>query len=175
MQPKSHTHNSKVWENVREWAHTLPSGFSLWELESLWTPKFSKNNLKNQNSLDWKFSYTIGKFLRHGYLKWACMIHLDTYDISYNQMKGKESKCQFDSWPLKIKNCPKLCACRWSATYHWKVFDKGYKFDLNLTLIKGFHKKLWASKIVGVLILNFFETFNLRVPRKMTFECSPHG
>jgi hypothetical protein len=29
----------------------------------------------------------------------------------------------------------------------------GYNFFLDLTLIEGFHKKLWASKVKGVLIL----------------------
>jgi hypothetical protein len=33
-------------ENVKEWAHTFPSGFPLWELESQWTFEFSKSNLK---------------------------------------------------------------------------------------------------------------------------------
>ncbi len=33
-----------------------------------------------------------------------------------------------------------------------KSLDEGYNFTLNLTSIKGLHTKLWASKIVGVLI-----------------------
>jgi hypothetical protein len=138
---------------MREWAHTFPNGFSLWELESLWTPKFLESNLKGQNSLDWKVSYTIGKFLKCKCLKWTCMIHLSIYNISYGWKKGQESKCQFDSWPLKVKNCLELHLCKWSVTYHWKAFDKGYNFDLDLTLIGGLHSKLWASKVMGVLIL----------------------
>jgi hypothetical protein len=43
--------------------------------------------------------------------------------------------------------------CKWLVTYIWKTFDKGYNFDLNLTLIKGFHKKLWAFKVMGIPIL----------------------
>ncbi len=31
---------------------TLPSGFPLWELDSRWTPEFSKDDCKGQNSLD---------------------------------------------------------------------------------------------------------------------------
>jgi hypothetical protein len=49
-----------------------------------------------------------------------------------------------------------LCAggvCKWHATYHWKAFNKGYNFALDLTSIEGLHTKLWASKIAGVLIL----------------------
>jgi hypothetical protein len=40
--------------------------------------------------------------------------------------------------------------CR--ATYHWKALDKGYNFALDL-LIKGLHAKLWAPKVVEVLIV----------------------
>jgi hypothetical protein len=41
------------------------------------------------------------------------------------------------------------------ATYHWKALNKGYNFDLDLTSIGGFHTKLWAVKVVEVLILKF--------------------
>jgi len=66
--------------------------------------------------------------------------------------EGHESNCQFDSWPLKVKNRPNFLACRWHVTYHWKDFDKGYNFAWDLTSIGGFHTKLWASKVAGVLI-----------------------
>jgi hypothetical protein len=39
-------------------------------------------------------------------LKWACMSHLDTSNISYGQKKGQDSNCQFDSRPLKVGNRP---------------------------------------------------------------------
>ncbi len=52
------------------------------------------------------------------------MIHLSIYNTSYGQKKSRELKCQFDSRPLKIKNCPKLSACRWRATYRWKALDE---------------------------------------------------
>jgi hypothetical protein len=39
------------------------------------------------------------------------------------------------------------------ATYFWKALNKGYNFSWKLASIRGFHKKLWASKVVGVLIL----------------------
>jgi hypothetical protein len=34
----------------------FPSGLPLWKLESQWTLEFSKNNFRNQNSLDWELS-----------------------------------------------------------------------------------------------------------------------
>jgi hypothetical protein len=79
--------------------------------------------------------------------------YLRTYNTSYGWKKGRESKCQFDSQPLKVKNRPELLVCRWRATYLWKNVDKGYNFSLDLTSIKGLHEKLWTSKVAKVPIL----------------------
>jgi hypothetical protein len=35
----------------------------------------------------------------------------------------------------------------------WNFFDEGCNFTFDLTLIKGMHKKLWASKVRGDSIL----------------------
>jgi hypothetical protein len=80
-------------------------------------------------------------------------MHLNIYNIIYGQKKGRKSKCQFDSQPLKVGNHPDLLVFKWCATYHWKALEKGYNFTLDLTWIKGLHKKLWASKVARVLIL----------------------
>ncbi len=148
----------RVWGNEPS---TLPSELPLWELESQWTFEFLESHFKGQNWLHWRVPYTIEKILEHRYLKWACMTHLGTSNISYGQKKGWKSNCQFDSWPLKVKNRPDLLAHRWHVTYCSKAINKGYKFSLNLILIKGLHKKLWASKFAGVPILG-----KLRVSRQ---------
>jgi len=70
------------------------------------------------------------------------MTNLSTYNTSYGQNKGRKSKFQFDSQPLKVNNHPSLHACRGHATYSWKALNEGYNFSLNLTLIGGLHKKL---------------------------------
>jgi hypothetical protein len=80
------------------------------------------------------------------------VINLNTYNTSYGRKKGWESKCQFDSQPLKVMNFPELHACRWRATYFLKPFNKSYKFFLNLTSIASLHRKLWASKVARVSI-----------------------
>jgi hypothetical protein len=108
--------------HIPKWIPTLGIGVPM---EFLWSPKFLENNFRGQNSLDWKFSYTFEKLLRHRCLKWACMVHLSTENTSYGWEKGWESKCQFDSWPLKVRNHPDLLVCRWHATYFWKSFNKG--------------------------------------------------
>jgi len=76
-----------VWESVREWTSTLPNELPLWELESQWTLKSLEGDCKRQNSLDWKVPYIIEKLLERKCLKWARMIHLDIWNISYGQKK----------------------------------------------------------------------------------------
>jgi hypothetical protein len=64
--------------------------------------------------------------------------------------KGLESNCQFDSWPLKVRNRLDFLVWTWRATYPWNVLDKGYNFGLDFTSIRGLHTKLWASKVARV-------------------------
>jgi hypothetical protein len=78
------------------------------------------------------------------------MTHLDIWNTSYDQKKGRESNWQFDSWPLKVKNRPNFLVHRRRATYHWKVLDKGYNISSDFSTIRGLQSKLWAPKIIGV-------------------------
>jgi len=41
--------------------------------------------------------YIMGKILERRCLKWARIAHLDIWNTSYGQKKGRESNCQFDS------------------------------------------------------------------------------
>jgi hypothetical protein len=43
--------------------------------------------------------------------------------------------------------------CRRIVTYCWKDLDKGYNFALDLIIIRGFHAKLCAPKVVTVLVV----------------------
>jgi hypothetical protein len=139
--------------SVREWTITFPSEFPFWELESQWTSKFSEDNCKGQNSLDWDVPYIIEKLCERKCLKWVRMTHLDTWNTSYGQKKGQKSNWQFDSQPLKIKNHPNFLAYKWYATYHWKDLNGGYNFILDFIAIEGLQTRLWAPKLSGVLIL----------------------
>jgi hypothetical protein len=64
------------------------------------------------------------------------MTHLDIWNISYGQKKGRESNWQFDSQPQKVENQPDFLA------WKWKVLNEGYNFGLDLVQIGGLHKKL---------------------------------
>jgi len=94
--------------------------------------------------------YIIRKILKLKCLKWAHIVHLDIWNTSYGQKKGRGSNCQFNSWPEKVKNQPNLLICRQHATYHWKALDKGYNFALNRISIQILLAKLWGSKVAGV-------------------------
>jgi hypothetical protein len=154
-----------VQKSVREWTLTLPRELPLWELESRWTLESSESNCKGQNSLDWSVPYIIENRLERRCLKWACMTHLDIWNISYGQKKGRESNWQFDSRPLKVKNFPNFLVCRWCATYRWKDLNECYNFALDLISIGGIHTKLWGPKVVGVPTLGIS-----KLPRTPTWE-----
>jgi len=141
---------------VRKWALTLPKQLSLGELESWRTLESSGSNCRGQNPLVWKVIYIIGKLLKRRCLKWACITHLDIWNTSYGQKKGRESHWQFDSRTLKVTNRADFLAYRWCATYLWKDLDEGYNFASNLISIWGLHTKLWAPKIIGVSTLGIF-------------------
>jgi hypothetical protein len=112
-----------VKESVREWTFTLPKELSLSELESRWTPKCLESNCKGQNPMVQGVFYIIGKLLKLKCLKWACITHLDIWNTSYGQKKGRESNWQLVSRPLKVKNHPNFLACRWHETYRWKALN----------------------------------------------------
>jgi hypothetical protein len=88
---------------MKEWTFTLPRQLQLWEMESRWTPETSESNCRGQNPMACGVLYIIGKFLERRCLKWARIAHLDIWNTSYGQKKGRESNCQFDSWPQKSR------------------------------------------------------------------------
>jgi hypothetical protein len=104
---------------------TLPSELPCWELESRWTLECSESDYKGQNPMARGVIYIIGKLLKRKCLKWACITHLDIWNISYDQKKGWESNWQFDSQPLKVENWTNFLACKWHVTYLWKVVNEG--------------------------------------------------
>jgi hypothetical protein len=141
-------------ESVREWTLTLPRQLPLWEMESRWTPKTLESDCRGQTSMDCGVLYIIGKLLKRRYLKWACIAHLDIWNTSYGQKKGRESNSResasFDSWRLKVENRPEILGCRERATYRWKGLDQTYNFASDRIAIRGLLAKLWGSKVPGV-------------------------
>jgi hypothetical protein len=118
--------------------------------ESTKTPETSEFDCRSQNTLHHDVLYIIGKLSKCKCRKWARMNHLDICSTSYSKKKGRESNCQFDSWPLKVGNRPDLGVWRWTATHRWKALDKSYKFASDLTPIEGMSKELWLCKVAKI-------------------------
>jgi hypothetical protein len=74
----------------------------------------------------------------------------EIWNTSYGQKKGRESNCQFDSRPQRVRNRPFPDVRFRSATRHWKALDKSYNFALDRNAIQGLLAKLWGSKVPGV-------------------------
>jgi hypothetical protein len=68
-------------------------------MESQWTPKTLESNFRGQNFMAYGILYIIAKLLECRCLKWARIAHLDIWNTSYGQKKGRESNYQFDSQP----------------------------------------------------------------------------
>ncbi len=136
---------------MKEWTLTFPSELPFWELESQWTPKSSKGDCRGQYPSFWKVHYIIEKLLKFKCLKWAHMTHLDIWNTSYDQKKGRKSNWQFDSRPLKVANRPNFLVCMRRATYRWKALNEGNNFALDLIAIKRLQAKLWPPKVTKVL------------------------
>ncbi len=120
-------------EECEDGTHTLKMG--TWEFAK--TPETSEFDFRGQNTSFWNVLHVIRKLLKRRCWKWPCMSHLDIYSTSYGKKKGQESNCQFDSWPLKVKNRSDTDACKCSATNRWKALKERYKFSLNLISIRG--------------------------------------
>ncbi len=119
---------SGKWENVTP---THKSG----DLESSGTTENSEDDLKGQISLPWCVLYINGKFLKRRFSKCPRIAHLDICNPSYGQKKGRESNCQFDSRPLKVRNRPFPDVASRSATWCWKALNESYNFGLKLVPI----------------------------------------
>jgi hypothetical protein len=91
-----------LWAKCEGEAHTPKSG----KLESYGTPKNSELDCRGQISFHLNVLGVIGKVLKCRCPKWPLIGHLDIYNPSYGQKKGRESNWQFDSRPLKVGNRP---------------------------------------------------------------------
>jgi len=138
-------------------------------------PKLQRAISRGQNSMSCGVFYIIRNLLKHKCLKWACIAHLNIWNTSYGQKKGRESNCQFDSQPEKVKNWLDLLSCRQLATYRWKALDEGYNFASERTSIRGRLTKLWGSKVAGVPA-GAISGLPLGSPgREKSFGCGPRG
>jgi hypothetical protein len=187
--PRQGVTRLRAKRETRESLHMLPGVQRVWGNEpshsqvnshvgssSLeWTLEFLECNSRGHNSSPWSVLYIIGKLLKCRCLKWACIANLDIWNTSYGQKKGRESNCQFDSRPLKVRIQADFLACRQRATYCWKALDKGYNFALDLIAIRGLHKKLCTLKVARVLVATISRLLLGCPGTKRPFGCGPCG
>ncbi len=154
----SQPHFGQVWG----WSPTLPK---VGDLESFGTPECLELDSKAQNTLHWGVLGVIWKVLKRRYRKWPRIGRLDICRPSYGQKKGRESKWQFDSRPLKVENRPLPDLQIKSATWRWKDLDEGYNVGSDLVAIRLCSRELWVLKVPG-LQPGQFRDFSLGVPGK---------
>ncbi len=131
-----------LWAKCEDETHT--------DLESFGTLENSELECKGQNTSHRDVFYINGKVLKCKCQKWPRVIHLDICSPSYGQKKGRESNCQFDSRPLKVKNWPLPDVYKRIATWHWKNLEESYNFGLDLIPIGGWSQEIWVPKVPGV-------------------------
>jgi len=134
-------------------------------MKSRWIPETSESDCRGQTSMSCGVLYIIRKLLKRKCLKWAPIAHLNIWNTRYGQKKGRESNCQFDSWPQKVRNRPDLLSYRGRVTYRWKALNESYNFALNHIAIQGLLAKLWGSKVAGVPF-SAISGLPLRSPKK---------
>jgi len=80
----------------------------LWEMESRWSPETLESDFKGQNSMACGVIYIIGKILKLRCLKWSLIAHLNIWNTSYGQKKGRESKWGLLTklWGSKVTEVP---------------------------------------------------------------------
>jgi hypothetical protein len=127
-----------------------PNTWKSWELESSGTLECLELDRKGKNTSHWGVLGVVEKVLKRRYRKCPRIGNSDIFSPSYGQKKGRESNCQFDSWPLKVRNRP-LSDVRFEcATWRWKYLDEGYNFGSDLVAIKLCSRELWRFKVLGV-------------------------
>jgi hypothetical protein len=162
----------KVWGS--EPSHSqVNSHVGSWSFER--TPESLERDCRGQNSLPRGVLYIIRKQLKRRCLKWDRMAHLNIWNTSYGQKKGRESNWQFDSQSLKVGNRPDLLGCRQRATYRWKALDESYNFASDCTSIRGLLAKLWDSKVPGVPVGGISRLPRGSPGREKPFGCRPRG
>jgi hypothetical protein len=124
--------------------------FQSWGFGVLRDSRMFKVWQQGQNNSHWGVLGVIEKVLKRRYRKWPRIGHFDTFSPSYGQKKGRESNCQFDSRPLKVRNRPLLDIRFEGAIRRWKDLDESYKFGSNLVAIRLCNRELWAPQVLGL-------------------------
>jgi hypothetical protein len=156
MEPISHIHTfgsvgkcEGMNSHTPNWAPTLGIGILMdFQIFKKWFLG-SKLIILNSSLYHWKDLKC---------LKWARMTHLSSKHIDCGQMKGQESKCQYDSGPLKVGNRHNLLTCKWRVTYSWKAFNESYNFATGFTQLEAYIKSYGFPKLQESQLWKFWDS-----------------
>jgi hypothetical protein len=162
-------------KSVREWTLTLSTELSSWELESQMGSRISKNNRRDQNSMDWDIPSIIEKLLEHRCLKWACMTHLKP--LKQKLWLKERPGVKLAVWlpTTKSQESPQFPHAQ--VTCNTPLESSRWEIQL---CVRPHHNRRFAHKIMGPQScgsLNFvnFRTSTWESWDKMPFRCGPHG
>jgi len=138
-------------ESGKDEAQWLRSALPLWELHSCKNCECLEPWLERQTSTKLGPQDTIRMVLNCKCLKCPCIVHLNLICMSYDQKKGRESNCEFDSQsqiPWK-QGSNEVRLGR--DIHHWKIFLKVVRYCpciLKIYMIweRYEHLKFWNSK-----------------------------
>jgi hypothetical protein len=117
-------------------------------MECRWTPETSESDLKGQNSMACGVFYIIEKLLELRCLKWARITHLEIWNTSYGQKKGRESNCQFDPIWLLTRKSRESTRFTWLQTTCHIPLESSWR-ELQLCFRLHFDPKS-ARKVMGL-------------------------
>jgi len=128
--------------------HT-PKATPTWEMESWWSPKFSKGNCRGQNSMAWSVPYIIGKLLKRRCLKWVHITHLHIWNMLWPK-EGLGVKLAVWLPTIKSRESTRFPCVQMACNIPLESSQWGYNFASNLISIAGLLAKLWCPKVAKV-------------------------
>jgi hypothetical protein len=172
---ESHTTYSRECERVWGNEPSHPQGVPLWELESRWTSKSSKDDCRAQNSISWGVPYIIGKLLKRRCLKWVRITHLDIWNTSYDQKKSRESKLSIWFPTIKSQELTWFLCVQVVCDISLKISRRGIQLCFRPHLHWRPTCKVMAPQSCRSPNLGNFGTPTWESRDKKPFGCEPYG
>jgi hypothetical protein len=106
----------------------------------------------------WEIIFIIGKPLERRCPKWAHMTHLDIWNTSYGQKKGRELNWQFDSQTTKSQESTRFSCMQAACDIPLESSQRGLQLYFRPRLHRRFARKVMAPQSCGSPNLSDFES-----------------
>ncbi len=160
-----------LFEECEDDIHTPEMG--TWESSE--TFKTSELDCRGQNTSPWAVLHVIGKLLKCRCRKWPHMIHLNIYSTSYGKKKGRESNCQFNSWPLKSRESTRPRCVQVECDTPLEISQRELQVCCRPHLNQRYEQRVMNSQSPGSPNRDNFETPPWESWDKKPFGCRCHG